>query len=104
MDTADLRTGDVVAPVAAVSIDLTTTPVLSYALAHNRIPVVNRLSLTSTPAAPGATVRLSVRDPEGPIGSAVELPADLDEGRTTVFSDVALGLDRAALRRVDSER
>src|SRR3954452_13148912 len=104
MDTADLRTGDVIAPVAAVSIDLTTTPVLSYALAHNRIPVVNRLALTSTAAVGGATVRLSVRDPEGPIGSAVELTADLDEGRTTVLSDVALTLDPAAMLQVDSQR
>src|SRR3954449_7132383 len=104
MDTADLRTGDVVAPAAAVSIELTSTPVLSYALAHNRIPVVNRLALTSTAAVGGATVRLSVRDPEGPIGSAVELTADLDEGRTTVLSDVALTLDPAAMLQVDSQR
>src|SRR4051794_16371994 len=104
MDTADLRTGDVIAPVAAVSIDLTTTPVLSYALAHNRIPVVNRLALTSTAAVGGATVRLSVRDPDGPIGSAVELTADLDEGRTTVLQDVALTLDPAAMLQVDSQR
>src|SRR3569833_2342590 len=104
MDTADLRTGDVVAPAAAVSIDLTTTPVLSYALAHNRIPVVNRLALISTAAVGGATVRLSVRDPEGPIGSAVELTADLDEHRTTVLSDVALTLDPAAMLQVDSQR
>src|SRR3569833_302130 len=104
MDPADLRTRDVVAPVAAVSIELTTSPVLSYALAHNRIPVVNRLALSSTAAVGGATVRLSVRDPEGPIGSAVELTADLDEGRTTVLSDVALTLDPAAMLQVDSQR
>src|SRR4051794_9185181 len=104
MDTADLRTGDVIAPVAAVSIELTTTPVLSYALAHNRVPVVSRLSLTSTAAVAGATVRLSVRDPEGPIGSPVELTADLDEGRTTVLQDVALTLDPAAMLQVDSQR
>src|SRR3954471_139051 len=104
MDTADLRTGDVIAPVAAVSIELTTTPVLSYALAHNRIPVVNRLALTSTAAVGGATVRLSVRDPDGPIGSAVELTADLDGERTTVLQDVALTLDPAAMLQVDSQR
>src|SRR3954466_14098363 len=104
MDTADLRTGDVVAPVAAVSIDLTTTPVLSYALAPNRLPVVNRLALTSTAAVGGATVRLSVRDPEGPIGSAVELTVDLDAGRATVLQDVALTLDPAAMLQVHSHR
>src|SRR3954463_11029815 len=104
MDSAGLRTGDVVAPAAAVSIDLTTTPVLGYALAHNRLPVVGRLALTSTAAVAGATVRLSVRDPEGPIGPAVELTADLDEGRTTVLRDVALTLDAAAMLQVDSQR
>src|SRR3954454_6938296 len=97
MDTADLRTGDVVAPVAAVSIDLTTTPVLSYTLAHNRLPGVNRLALTSTAAVGGATVRPSARAPECPIGSAVELVACLDEGRTSVLSDVTIALDPAAM-------
>ncbi|MGY1806893.1 DUF4011 domain-containing protein [Blastococcus sp. SYSU D00669] len=104
MDTADLRPGDVIAPATSVSIDLTGTPVLSYALAHNRVPVVSRLVLSSTAAVGGATVRLSVRDPEGPIGSAVELTADLDEGRTTVLQDVALTLDPAAMLQVDSQR
>ncbi|WP_448627778.1 DUF4011 domain-containing protein [Geodermatophilus sp. URMC 64] len=103
MDTADLRTADVV-PAASVSVEITSTPVLSYALAHNRVPVVNRLALTSTAQVRGATVRLSVRDPEGPIGTAVELTADLDEGRTTVLPDVALTLDPAAMLQVDSQR
>src|SRR4051794_41595083 len=104
METADLRTGDVVAPAAAVSIQLTSTPVLSYALAHNRVPVVNRLALTSTAAVGGAVVRLAVRHPEGPIGSPVELTPGLDEGRTPVLSDVGLTLDPAATLQVDSRR
>src|SRR4051794_28422716 len=105
MDTADLRTGELVVSSAAVSVEITSTPVLSYALAHNRVPVVSRLALT-TSGAPvrGAAVRLSVRDPEGPIGSAVELLVDLDEGRTTVLPDVALTLDPAAMLQVDSQR
>jgi hypothetical protein len=79
VDTADLRAGELVAPPAAVSVDITSTPVLSYALAHNRVPVVNRLALTTTCASVrGAAVRMSVRDPEGPIGSTVELVTDLD--------------------------
>ena len=39
---ADTLEGDVVVPRAAVSIEITSTPVLSYALAHNRIPVISR--------------------------------------------------------------
>ncbi len=63
----------------AVSIAAASTPVLSSALAHNRVPVVSRLALT-THGGPlrGATVRLGVRDTEGPIGSPVELTVDLD--------------------------
>ena len=45
--TADIHVGDVVAPRAAVSLEITSTPVLSYALAHNRVPVVSRLAITN---------------------------------------------------------
>src|SRR3954447_2017505 len=104
MDTADLRTADVAVPAATVSIEITSTPVLSYALAHNRVPVIHRLALTSSAPLHGATVTLSVRDPEGPLGAAVELTADLEEGRTTVLPDIALTLDPAAMLQVDSRR
>src|ERR687890_1515034 len=103
--TADIRVGDVVAPRAVVSIEITSTPVLSYALAHNRIPVVSRLALTSDGGpVRGATVRLSVRDAEGPIAHAVELLVDLDEGRTTVLTDVGLVMDPAAMLHVEEQR
>ena len=45
--TADIQVGDVVAARAAISIEITSTPVLSYALAHNRVPVVSRLAITN---------------------------------------------------------
>src|SRR4051812_16300870 len=102
---ADLRTGDVTALPSAVAVEITSTPVLGYALAHNRVPVVHRLALTATGGSVrGATVRLSVRDPEGPLGGAVELLVDLDENRSTVLTDVALALDPAAMLQVDSQR
>src|SRR3954469_24846303 len=103
--TADLRTGDVTALPSAVAVEITSTPVLGYAPAHNRVPVVHRLALTATGGSVrGATVRLSVRDPEGPLGGAVELLVDLDEDRSTVLTDVALALDPAAMLQVDSQR
>src|SRR5688500_15175060 len=103
--TADIRVGDVVAPRAAVSIEITSTPVLSYALAHNRIPVVSRLALTSE-AGPcrGATARLAARDAEGPIARAVALLVARDEGRTTVRTDVGLVMDPAAMLHVEEQR
>src|SRR3954468_3507196 len=102
--TADIRVGDVVASRPAVSLEITSTPVLSYALAHNRIPVVSRLALTADGPVQGATVRLSVRDAEGPIAQAVELLVDLDEGRTTVLTDVGLVMDPAAMLHVEEQR
>src|SRR4051794_23702856 len=102
---ADLATGDLVAPRVGVSVEITSTPVLSYALAHNRVPVVNRLALTTCGGAVrGAAVRLSVRDAEGPIAQGVELLVDLDEGRTTVLTDIALVIDPAAMLQVDDQR
>ncbi len=103
--TADLDLRDAVAPrTAAISIEITSTPVLSYALAHNGIPVVPRLALTSDRTVRGATVRLSVRDAEGPIARPVELLADIDAGRTTVLTDVGLVMDPAAMLQVEEQR
>src|SRR5829696_7009853 len=103
--TADIRVGDVVAPRAAVSIEITSTPVLSYALAHNRVPVVSRLALNNFGGpVRGATVRLGVRDAAGPIARPVELLADLDEGRTTVLADLGLVMDPAAMLHVEEQR
>ncbi|TFV86715.1 DUF4011 domain-containing protein [Blastococcus sp. CT_GayMR20] len=103
--TADIQVGDVVAQRAAVSIEITSTPVLSYALAHNRVPVVSRLAITNFGGpVRAATVRLSVRDAEGPIARTVELLADLDEGRTTVLTDLGLVMDPAAMLHVEEQR
>src|SRR6478609_9530705 len=102
---AHIEVDDVVAPRAAVSLEITSTPVLSYALAHNRIPVVSRLALACADGpVRGATVRLSVRDAEGPIAQTVELLVDLDEGRTTVLTDLGLVMDPAAMLQVEGQR
>src|SRR4051812_8775772 len=102
--TADIALGDAVPHRQAISIEITSTPVLSYALAHNRIPVVSRLALTADAPVRGATVRLGVRDAEGPIARSIELLADIDEGRTTVLTDVGLVMDPAAMLHVDEQR
>src|SRR5215213_8949605 len=87
---------------AAVSVDVTVTPVLSYALAANAVPVVSRLALTGGDVAlRSATLRVSVQDAEGAIGAAVERLVDLDAGRTTVLDAVGPALDPAALHGED---
>src|SRR3954462_13808850 len=102
--TADIALGDAVPHRQAISIEITSTPVLSYALAHNRIPVVSRLALTADAPVRGATVRLRGPDAEGPIARSIELLADIDEGRTTVLTDVGLVMDPAAMLHVDEQR
>ncbi len=89
----------------AVAIAATSTPVLSYALAHNRVPVVSRLALTNHGGpARAATVRVRVLDAEGPIGGAVERLVDLDAGRTTVLGDVGLAMDPAVMLQIEEQR
>ncbi|WP_369253303.1 DUF4011 domain-containing protein [Geodermatophilus amargosae] len=105
MSTTDTRPHPHDGVRAAVAISATGTPVLSYALAHNRVPVVSRLAFTNHGAAVrGATVRLGVQDAEGPIGSPVELLVDLDAGATTVLSDVGLVMDPAAMLQIEEQR
>src|SRR5918998_1505404 len=104
MSTTQVRTADP-SSRPAVAIQATATPVLSYALAHNRVPVVSRLAFTNHGGAVhGATVRLGVRDAEGPIGSPVELLVDLDAGQTTVLSDAGLVMDPAAMLQIEEQR
>ena len=105
---ADLQLGTegpAPSPSPAIGVDVTVTPVLSYALAHNGVPVVSRLTLTSSgTTVRGATLRLSVHDADGAIGTPVERSIDLDAGRTTVLNDVGLALDPAAMLRVEERR
>ena len=92
-------------PGSSVTVELTATKVLSYPLAHNRVPVVSRVSITTVgPHIEAATLRLSVHDAEGAIGAPVEQLLDLDEGATTVLTDVPLRLDPAAMLQVEEQR
>src|SRR4051812_4513762 len=87
-----------------IGVDVTVTPVLSYALAHTGVPVVSRLTLASSSTVRGTTLRLSVHDADGAIGTVVERLVDLDAGRTTVLHDVGLTLDPAAMLQVEERR
>ncbi|MGY2082345.1 DUF3320 domain-containing protein [Blastococcus sp. SYSU DS0539] len=93
------------ASVPPVEIDVTATKVLSYALAHNQVPVISRLVVTNRGRpVDAAIVRLSVRDAEGAIGTPVELLVDLEAGATAVLTDVPLRLDPAAMLQVEEQR
>src|SRR4051794_35407096 len=92
-------------PTSGTSIEVLATTVLSYALAHNRVPVVSRVAISHTGApVSGAALRLSVHDAQGVIGSPIELLVDLDPAGTTVLTDVPLRLDAAAMLQVEEQR
>ena len=88
-----------------VTVDVVSLPVLSYALAHNRSPsspgwpspAAVRRSAAPRCASASATPRARSRD-------TVELLADLDEGRTTVLTDLGLVMDPAAMLQVEEQR
>src|SRR3954447_9974964 len=104
-DSSDLQLATTEAAAAArsrVTIDVTSVPVLSYALAHNGIAVVSQLVLTGGDhPVRHASVHVGVRDAEGPVGNAVELFADVDPGAPTVLTDIGLRLDPAAMLQVE---
>ena len=65
-----------------MSVGLTVTPVLSYALAHNEIPVVTRLTVSGIRrTVAGAALRLEVADAVGPLAEPLEVLLDLEPDR-----------------------
>jgi hypothetical protein len=89
----------------APELELVVTPVLSYALAHNRYPIVSSLTVRNSGATVrGAIVRLTVGDAQGELGRAVDLPVDLEPGATTVLTSPDLRMDPSAMAQVEEQR
>jgi len=81
------------------------TPVLSYALAHNRIAVVHRVEVNNPGAGVGAaTLRITVADEAGPIGGATDLLVDLPSGGSTAISEPTVWLDPAGMARIRTQQ
>ncbi|GAA1383706.1 DUF3320 domain-containing protein [Pseudonocardia kongjuensis] len=87
------------------TIALDVRPVLSYAMAHNGIPVVSRLVVDGIDrAVPGARITLEVADATGPIGQPREIVLDLEAGVPAILADVRLTLDPEAMLQVEERR
>lgn len=81
----------------SVPIRITATAVLSYAMAHARIPLVTQVSVDSPSGPPGdATLELTVRDAAGPLTRPWSRLLPIGQG-TVDISDVDLRLDPAAM-------
>ena len=88
-----------------ITLSLTATPVLSYALAHNRINVVGRVGVDNRgPAVREAVLRLEVISAGDALGSARDLLVDLAAERTATFTDVSLTVDPAAMLLIAEQR
>jgi SpoU rRNA methylase family enzyme len=92
-------------PVQPITITLEARSVLSYAMAHNEIPVISRLAIENVPTdVQAARLRLEVADATGSIGEPQEILFDLQAGRPTVLTDIKLLLEPAAMLQVEEQR
>ncbi|WP_104163148.1 DUF4011 domain-containing protein [Cryobacterium sp. N22] len=92
-------------PAGDITLSLTATPVLSYALAHSRINVVGRVGVDNRgPAVREAVLRLEVLSAGDTLGTARDLLVDLAAERTATFTDVSLTVDPAAMLLIEEQR
>lgn len=87
-----------------VDISLQHVPVISYAMAHNRIPVIFELELRSHLDAPGAQVHLTIGDDDGPLTRDTPWLVDLVAGAITRLDRPAVPLDPARLLQNKTRR
>jgi hypothetical protein len=89
----------------AITIDLDTLPVLSYAAAHNGLTAVNSVTITNSgPAIRGAQLVLKVASALGVLSLASEIFVDLAGRDSVTLTDVALKLNAAEMLLVEERR
>ncbi|MGQ0466145.1 MAG: DUF3320 domain-containing protein [Sporichthyaceae bacterium] len=87
-----------------VEIELRAIPFLSYAMAHNRIPVVAYVGLRSGVTAAAAELHVRVVDDEGPLTHEHRQLVELQAGELTELDRPAVRLDPAKLLQVRHTR
>ncbi len=88
-----------------ITIEFAATPVLSYAIAHNRVPVIRELSVRNvTTTVRGARLQIEVDDADGAIGVPTELLLDLEQGSDTRLSAIDFVLDAGAMLQIEERR
>jgi hypothetical protein len=87
-------------------VELTVTPTVNYALAHNGVPLVSQLLVRNRGSRALADVSVSVElaDSEGVLSQPWQRVLDLPPGAEISLSDVALRADPAALLQVTEQR
>ena len=89
----------------SVGLDVEVKPVVSLAMAHNRIPVVERVRLTNHgDERRGLTLHITVDDGEGPVSRPWETIVDLPEDGTVEVEAPALRMDGDAMLQLEERR
>jgi hypothetical protein len=84
-------------------IDVSAVPVVSYAMAHNSLPVVSQVVIRMDgPSVDGAQLTIGLETADGPLGEPKEFFVDLVEGEDTTVPQVDLLLDPQSMSRVEA--
>ncbi|UZN03050.1 DUF3320 domain-containing protein [Cellulomonas sp. S1-8] len=103
LDTAD--DDGPAAPSGGTTIQITALPVLSYAMAHSRIGVIDEITVTGVAAeARGASLEVDVVCATGSLGGPKVHLLDLAAGQPTMLRSVDLVLDPARMLAVDEQQ
>ncbi|GAA4264446.1 DUF4011 domain-containing protein [Frondihabitans peucedani] len=87
------------------SIEISAVPVVSYAMAHNRLPVVSRLVVhMDGPSLEGAQLTIGIDTVDGPLGEPKEFFVDLVEGEDLTVPQVDFLLDPKAMSEIEEAR
>ena len=88
-----------------IRVEAEVYPVVSHAMAHNRISPVRTVTLANDDGLrTGLEIRIGLRDGQGALSEQFTTHADLEQGSTTTLRDIAFHLDPAAMNQVEEAR
>jgi len=88
----------------AITTTTQASPVVSYAMAHNRIPVVDEVAVLSQVDVSGAELHVEISDVSGVLTRPCCRVVDLAAGARTVVDDLSLQLDPSRMADVAERR
>ncbi|MGY4645719.1 DUF3320 domain-containing protein [Cellulomonas sp. URHB0016] len=104
-DVQSTTDADPASPSGASTIRVSGLPVLSYAMAHCRVTVIDEIAVTHHGSdVRGASLEVEVTCAGGSLGGPKVLLLDVADGQTTSFRTVGLVLDPASMLAVDEQQ
>ena len=92
-------------PTGGPRISVSSLPVLSYAMAHCRVLVIDEIGVAHEgPDIRGATIEVEVECASGSLGGPKVLLLDLADGQTTTLRTIDLVLDPARMLAVETQQ